>query len=114
MMRMTGIAGLKKKQDFVLVVRDADVIVAALREALAEASDGERAGLARAVALAEAKAAADTSRLRADWVHARLAAVGFTGDVGSVDAVRVLRKAEPTLSLLAAVLLQKDAVARSE
>ncbi|WP_329220237.1 hypothetical protein OG352_26350 [Streptomyces sp. NBC_01485] len=111
---MTGIAGLNKKQDFVLVIRDADVIATALREVLAEASDGERAGLERAVALVEARVAVGEAQLRADWVRARLAAAGFTGDVASIAAVRALRKAEPTLSLLAAALLQKDAVAHPE
>ncbi|MFF1546308.1 hypothetical protein [Streptomyces sp. NPDC058291] len=111
---MTGFTGLDKKHNFVLVVRDADVVTAALREALAEASPGERPGLERAVALVGATAAATEARLRADWVRARLASVGFTGDVSSIAAVRALRKAEPRLSLPAAVQLQKDAVAHQE
>ncbi|MFG2577123.1 hypothetical protein [Streptomyces sp. NPDC048481] len=108
---MTGLTGLGKKQDVVLVVRDADVVAAALREALAGASPEERPGLERAVALVEATAAATEARLRADWVRSRLAAVGFTGDVASIAAVKALRRAEKRLSLLAAVELQKDAVA---
>ncbi|MFC8431378.1 hypothetical protein [Streptomyces sp. NPDC057253] len=111
---MSVIAGLNKKHNFVLLVRDADVVGAALRQALAEATPEERPGLERAAALVEATAAATETELRARWVRSRLAAVGFTGDVASVAAVRALRKAEPRLSLLAAVELQKDAVAHPE
>ncbi|MET8079533.1 hypothetical protein [Streptomyces sp. NPDC005303] len=114
MIRMPGIAGLNKKHNFVLLVRDADVVGAALRQALAEASPEERPGLERAVALVESTAAATESGLRARWVRSRLAAVGFTGDITSVAAVRALRRAEPQLSLLAAVQLQKEAVAHPE
>ncbi len=114
MIYMTGITGFNKKHDFVLVVRDSDVVEAALRDALAAASPEERPGLERAVALVGATAAATEARLRADWVRSRLAAVGFTGDVSSVAAVRALRQAEKQLSLLAAVKLQKDAVAHPE
>lgn len=114
MIRMTGIAGLGRKYDAVLVIRDADVVAAALRQALGEASDGERAGLERAVAVVEATAAAGEAQLCARWVRSRLADVAFTGDVGSVAAVRALRQAEPKLSLLAAVQLQKAALAHPE
>ncbi|MER7925324.1 hypothetical protein ABTY96_19660 [Streptomyces sp. NPDC096057] len=111
---MTGITGLSKKNTFVLTVRDSDVIAAALRRALAGASPEERPGLERAVALVESTAAADEGRLHARWVRSRLDSVGFGGDPGSVEAVRALRQAEPRLSLLAAVQLQKEAVAHPE
>ncbi|MET7730085.1 hypothetical protein ABZT02_01790 [Streptomyces sp. NPDC005402] len=111
---MSGIAGLNKKNNFVLLVRDADVVGAALRQALAGAPPEERPGLERAVALVESTAEASESGLRARWVRSRLAAVGFTGDLTSVAAVRALRKAEPKLSLLAAVQLQKEALAHPE
>ncbi|MET7693124.1 hypothetical protein ABZT06_35075 [Streptomyces sp. NPDC005483] len=111
---MPGIAGLNKKNNFVLLVRDADVVGAALRQALTEAPPEERAGLERAVALVESSAAASEGGLTARWVRSRLAAVGFTGDITSLAAVRALRKAEPRLSLLAAVQLQKEAVAHPE
>ncbi|MFI5673716.1 hypothetical protein [Streptomyces cellulosae] len=111
---MTGIAGLNRKHDAVLVIRDADLVAAALRHALAEASSEERPGLERAAALVESTAAATETQLRARWVRSRLAAVGFTGDIASVAAVRALRRAEPKLSLLAAVQLQKDAMAHRE
>jgi hypothetical protein len=108
---MAPLAGLSgKKHDVVPVIRDADVIAAALRQALAEASPEERPGLERAAALAESTAAATEGQMRARWVHSRLTAAGFTGDLTSVAAVKALRRAEPKLSLLAAVELQKDAV----
>ncbi|MEV0554615.1 MULTISPECIES: hypothetical protein [unclassified Streptomyces] len=111
---MTGIMGLSKKNNFVLAIRDTDVVAAALREALAEASPEERPGLERAAALVESTAATTETQLRARWVRARLAAVGFTGDIASVSAVKALRQAEPMLSLLAAVQLQKEAVAHTD
>ncbi|MEU6666156.1 hypothetical protein [Streptomyces sp. NPDC046727] len=111
---MKGFAGLNKRHDVVLVIRDADVVAAALRQALEGASDEERPGLERAVAVVASAAGASEGRLRADWVRARLADVGFTGDLASVAAVKALRQAEPSLSLLAAVQLQKEAVAHPE
>ncbi|WP_030348499.1 hypothetical protein [Streptomyces sp. NRRL S-1022] len=108
---MKGLTGFGRKQDLVLVIRDSDVVAAALREALAGASQEERAGLERAVAVVGATAGASEGRLRADWVRGRLADVGFGGDIESVAAVKALRQAEPGLSLLAAVQLQKEAVA---
>lgn len=107
-----GILGPSK--DATLVLRDADVIAAVLRQALADAPPEERAGLERAVAIAESTAAATEAEVRARWVRSRLAAVGFTGDVASVAAVKALRQAEPGLSLVAAVHLQKEAVAHPE
>ena len=109
---MTGILGRNNKHDVVLLIRDADVVGAALRQALAEASPEERPGLERAAALVESTAAATESELRARWFRSRLAAAGFTGDISSVAALKALRRAEPGLSLLAAVRLQKEAVAR--
>lgn len=111
---MTGITGLSKRNNFVLAIRDADLVATALRQALAEASPQERPGLERAAALVESTAAATETQLRARWVRSRLAAVGFTGDIASVAAVKALRKAEPKLSLLAAVQLQKETVAHPE
>ncbi|MFF4401113.1 hypothetical protein [Streptomyces sp. NPDC001480] len=111
---MTGFAGLNKKHDVVLLIRDADVVAATLRQALADASPEERPGLERAAALVESTAAASEEQLRARWVRSRLAAVGFTGDIASVAAVKALRQAEPKLGLLAAVQLQRSAVAHPE
>lgn len=114
MIHMPGIMGRNKKQDLVLVIRDADVVAAALSRALAEAAPEERPGLERAAALVESTAVATDGRLRARWVRSRLGEVGFTGDLSSVAAVKALRQAEPRLSLLAAVQLQKAAVAHPE
>lgn len=114
MIRMTGFLGMNTKHNFVLLIRDADTITAALHQALDDASPEERPGLERAIALAEAAATASEKQLRARWVRSRLTAAGFTGDIGSVAAVKALRTAEPKLSLLAAVELQKDAVAHPE
>lgn len=69
---MTGIAGLTKKNNFVLAIRDADVVAAALRQALAEVSPDERPGLERAAALVDSTAAATETQLRARWVRSRL------------------------------------------
>ncbi|MGW4882337.1 hypothetical protein ACWEPI_38005 [Streptomyces sp. NPDC004262] len=111
---MTGITGLSKKNTFVLTIRDADVVAAALREALADASPEERPGLERAAALVRSTASDTEALLRARWVRSRLAATGFSGEITSVAAVKALRQAEPTLSLLAAVQLQREAVAHPE
>ncbi|MFF4448528.1 hypothetical protein [Streptomyces sp. NPDC001502] len=111
---MTGFPGMNTKHNFVLVIRDTDTVTASLRQALDEASPEERPGLERAAALVEAAATAGETQLRARWVRSRLTAVGFTGDIGSVAAVKALRQAEPKLSLLAAVELQKDAVAHPQ
>ncbi|MEU2060832.1 hypothetical protein [Streptomyces sp. NPDC013455] len=111
---MKAITGLTRKTDSILLIRDADLVTAALRQALAEAAPEERPGLERAAALVESTAAATESQVRADWVRARLATVGFAGDVSSIEALKALRRAEPRLSLLAAVQLQKDAVTHPE
>ncbi|MFD9418606.1 hypothetical protein ACFWC9_28360 [Streptomyces goshikiensis] len=111
---MTGFLGMNTKHNFVLLIRDTDTVAPSLREALDGASPEERPGLERAIALVEAVAAAGETQLRARWVRSRLTAAGFTGDISSVAAVKALRQAEPKLSLLAAVELQKDAVAHPE
>ncbi|MDT0435174.1 MULTISPECIES: hypothetical protein [Streptomyces] len=103
-----------EKSDVVLVIREAGPIAAALRAALDGAAPEERAGLERAVALAEAAAGVSDDRVRADWVRARLAEAGYDGEIDSVRAVRALRQAEPRLTLLAAVQLQKAALAHPE
>ncbi len=111
MIHVKGLVGFGKKQDCVLVIRDSDVVLEALREVLDGAPERERAGLERALAVVGGVAGADEGPLRAAWVRKRLAGVGFAGDVGSVAAIKALRQAEPDLSLLAAVQLQRDAVA---
>ncbi len=95
----------------VLVLRDTDVTVHALREALAAATPEARPGLERAVALAEQAAAVPDGELRARWVHERLADAGYDGAVDSVHGVRALREAVPGLGLRQAVQLTKEAAA---
>lgn len=96
----------------ILFVRDADVAVAALRRALAEAVPEDRPGLERAVALAEQAAAATDADVRARWVRERLDAVGYEGPADSIPAIKHLREAAPGLSLLSAVELAKAAVTK--
>jgi hypothetical protein len=114
MIPMAVFTGLSRKHDVVPVIRDADVVADALRAALAGAPPEERPGLERALALVESAASASEGRVRARWTRSRLAAVGFTGDLASVAAVKALRQAEPRLSLLAAVQLQKEALVHAE
>ncbi|MEW2131548.1 hypothetical protein [Streptomyces sp. NPDC005435] len=114
---MTEIKHLKDltgRREFALVVRDADLVSATLRQALAEAAPGERPGLERALEIVADTGTADEGRLCAQWYRDRLAAAGFTGDIGSVSALKALRQSERGLSLLTAVRLQKAAVAHPE
>lgn len=94
----------------IVVLRDSGEVLAALERAVAEATAEERPGLERAleIAVREAGAADDTSA-RARWTLRRLEAVGFTGPLDSVHAVKALREAEPSLSLRTAVELTKEA-----
>ncbi|MEW1628352.1 hypothetical protein AB0387_13185 [Streptomyces sp. NPDC089173] len=95
----------------VLVVRDAHDVVAALRRALETAPDGERPGLERALVLAEESAGRPDAELRGRWVRRRLAAAGHEGPADSVEAIKILRQAEPGLTLLQAVTFAKEAAA---
>ncbi|MFJ8820206.1 hypothetical protein ACIREE_00325 [Streptomyces sp. NPDC102467] len=94
----------------VLVLRDSNRLADAVEAALQAASDAERPGLERAAALIAEAAARSEAELRGDWVRARLAAAGHEGPADSVQAIKLLRQAEPGLSLYAAVRLAKDAV----
>jgi hypothetical protein len=100
--------GSGKQELSVLVLRDADGIADAVRAALVTATPEERPGLERAAALI-AEAAATDAELRGRWVRGHLAAAGVEGPADSITAIKALRKAEPRLSLLAAVGLAKDA-----
>lgn len=95
----------------VLVVRDVSQIVVALRGALDEASEEERPGLEKALALAAEVEASSDEELGGRWARRRVEAAGFTGSLDSVSAVKALRDAEPGLSLRQAVALMKQAVA---
>ncbi|WP_406507173.1 hypothetical protein [Streptomyces sp. NBC_00212] len=99
------------KELTVLVLRDADDIAQALREALEGAGEAERPGLEAALRIAERAAAVPDRELRGRWVREQRASVGYKGpDDESVRAVKALRDARPELSLLSAVQLTKDAV----
>ncbi|MYT71868.1 MULTISPECIES: hypothetical protein [unclassified Streptomyces] len=99
-----------KNELHVLVLRDADHIADAVAAALRVASDAERPGLERAAGLIAQQAAASEAELRGRWVRARLSAAGYEGRADAVEAIKILRRAEPSLSLYAAVQLAKDAV----
>ncbi|MFI8002159.1 hypothetical protein [Streptomyces sp. NPDC086010] len=108
---MIGFGKQRKQDTVVLVVRDAPEIAGQLRRALATASDVERPGLERALALAGAAEAVPDAELRARWVRQRLAAAGYDGPVDSVAAIKALRQAEPGLSLLQAATYAREAAA---
>lgn len=95
----------------VLVLRDAPDVVAGIRSALETATDAERPGLERALALAEESAGYSDVELRGRWVRQHLAAAGYEGPADSVPAIKILRQAEPGLTLLQAVTYAKEAVA---
>ncbi|MFJ8312620.1 MULTISPECIES: hypothetical protein [unclassified Streptomyces] len=99
-----------RKELEVLVLRDADTVTEAIRDALAGAGEAERPGLEAAVRIAERAAAVPDRELRARWVRLQRASVGYPGpDDESMHAIKALRQAQPGLSLLAAVQLTKDA-----
>ncbi|MEU5717920.1 hypothetical protein AB0G71_19405 [Streptomyces sp. NPDC020403] len=104
--------GRARQEKIVTVLREAEEVGARLREALSTAPDDERPGLERALALVERAAAVPDSEVRGRWVRQRLAAAGYEGPADSVEAVRILRKAEPGLSLLAAVTYTREAAGR--
>ncbi|CAM5259501.1 hypothetical protein GCM10010329_05100 [Streptomyces spiroverticillatus] len=107
-------AGLFSKRDLnVLALSDRDDLLALLRGALDAAGPDsvERPGLERAVALVAGAPAMSPAELRGRWARERIEAAGVEVKADSVVAIKALRKAEPELSLLAAVNLTKDAAA---
>ncbi|MEV6312781.1 hypothetical protein AB0M10_29875 [Streptomyces sp. NPDC051840] len=103
--------GIGKQDMAVLVLRDGQEITELLCRALGSAPDNERPGLERALVLAGQIASLSDVELRARWVRQRLAAAGHRGPVDSVAAVKVLRQAEPGLSLRQAVVYTREAAA---
>ncbi|WP_327177695.1 hypothetical protein OG599_22045 [Streptomyces sp. NBC_01335] len=95
----------------VLVLHDATGILDALREELAAAPPADRPGLERALALVGPYTDRPEAELRVRWVRERLTAAGHAGPADSTEAIRVLRKAEPGLSLLQAVTYAREAAA---
>ncbi|MEV5199784.1 hypothetical protein [Streptomyces sp. NPDC053720] len=103
--------GNRKQNPAVVVVRDAETIGAALRQALETAGAEERPGLERALAVVADAAGASDAELRGSWAGRRIRAAGHQGPLDAVAAVKALREAEPGLSLLQAVQLSKEAAA---
>ncbi|MEE1771495.1 hypothetical protein PUR34_25935 [Streptomyces sp. JV185] len=100
------------KQDTpVVVVRDAEAIGAALRQALETAGTEERPGLERALAVVADAAGAPDSEVRGRWARRRIRASGHQGPLDAVAAVKALRRAEPGLGLRQAVQLSREAAA---
>ncbi|MEU8582272.1 hypothetical protein [Streptomyces abikoensis] len=95
----------------VVVLRDSQAVADAVREALETASEAERPGLERAAALIALHAARPEREIRAEWTRGVLAAAGVDPREQEVHAVRAVRRAEPGLSLKAAVQLVREAVA---
>nr|WP_307128858.1 hypothetical protein [Streptomyces sp. B1I3] len=98
-----------RPEKIAIVLRESEELGAVLRDALSTAPAGERPGLERALALVERAAAVPDAELRARWVRQRLSAAGYDGPADAVEAVRILRKAEPGLSLLSAVTYSREA-----
>ncbi|GGY76503.1 hypothetical protein [Streptomyces nitrosporeus] len=105
---MTASAGMRRK-GVVLLLRESEGIAALLQDSLETATDEERPGMERALALVREAAAVPDAALRGRWARQRLAAVGHEGPADSVQAIRALRRAEPGLSLLAAVTCAREA-----
>ncbi|MFC8230572.1 hypothetical protein [Streptomyces sp. NPDC057287] len=103
--------GRARREEIVIVLRDSEEAGALLRDALSTAPDEERPGLERALAVVERAAAVPDAELRGRWVRQRLSAAGYEGPADSVEAIRILRRAEPGLSLLSAVTYSKEAAA---
>lgn len=102
-----------RTETVLLALREADDVAEALRGALADAPEAERAGLERALSVVAEVRAADDAALKARWVRKVLAEAGCEEAPDSVPAIKALRQAEPGLSLLQAVTLAKAAAAAS-
>ncbi|MEU1119479.1 MULTISPECIES: hypothetical protein [unclassified Streptomyces] len=100
-----------KRELMVIALRDTDAVADELREALATADERDRPGLERAAALLARTAAVPDSEIRGRWALRQITAAGHTGPADSVHAVKVLRQAEPGLSLASAVQLSREAAA---
>ncbi|MFE2290264.1 hypothetical protein [Streptomyces sp. NPDC059452] len=98
----------------VIVLRDAPDAVTSLRHALKTATDAERPGLERALALVEEAAERPDGELRGRWVRRHLDAAGYAGPADSLEAIKALRQAEPALSLRQAVTYAKEAAAAEQ
>ncbi|GAA1105948.1 hypothetical protein [Nocardiopsis composta] len=90
-----------------IVLRDIDPALEALREALNDADPEERPGLRRALAILEEAAGAEDPRLR--WTRQVLADAGIDPREKEGHAVKAVRQALPGLTLKQAVDLVKQA-----
>ncbi|MEU9332156.1 hypothetical protein AB0D49_03200 [Streptomyces sp. NPDC048290] len=102
--------GSKKNEPPLVFVRDAGQVTGALRRALdaTDADAGERAGLERALAIAEEVGALPEEELQKRWVRERLDSAGYQGKGDTVEAVKALRQSVPGLSLLTATQLARS------
>jgi hypothetical protein len=99
----------KNQEDPVVVVRDAAQVTAALRAALETAEAGERAGLERALRIAEQTSGVPDAQVRRRWVRDILDQAGADPAADDAKAVKALRTAVPGLSLISAYRLVKEA-----
>ncbi|MGW7415551.1 hypothetical protein [Streptomyces sp. NPDC054863] len=95
----------------IVALSDRDEILDALRQAAETAEEAERPGLLRALAVVEAAPARSGAEMRGRWARERIEAAGVEPKADSILAIKVLRQAEPGLSLAQAVALAKDAAA---
>ncbi|GAA0387418.1 hypothetical protein [Streptomyces luteireticuli] len=98
-------------QTQVVVVRDAQAVAEAIREALTTASPEERPGLERAAAIVAERTPRPDAEVRGEWARAIVTAAGFDPRTQELHAIRALRRAEPGLGLAAAVQLVREAAA---
>ncbi|WP_370466602.1 hypothetical protein [Streptacidiphilus sp. PB12-B1b] len=97
------------QEEPVVVIRDTAQVTAALRSALETADAGERAGLERALRIAEQTSALSDAQVRRSWVRDILDRAGADPVADDAQAVKALRTVAPGLSLTAAYQLVKDA-----
>jgi hypothetical protein len=95
--------------DSVVVVRDSADLQAALAAELRSATGQERQGLAAAGRIAAQLAARSDHKVRVGWALGLLESAGIAAGAKHEEAVRAIRRAAPTLSLLAAHRLAGEA-----
>ncbi|MCE4948937.1 hypothetical protein ACFCXR_31110 [Streptomyces noursei] len=95
-------------KESVVVVRDSQEVLICLCQALESAGPLEYSGLERAVDIAEATAALADEQVRRGWVRGVLKAAGADAEQDLGGAVKSLRQAVPSLTLMAAYQLVKD------
>ncbi|WP_367047282.1 hypothetical protein [Streptomyces sp. Je 1-332] len=81
------------KEPPLTVLREADVIAAAIQHALAEASPQERPGLEHAAQLVAEEQRLTDTEVRTRWVRNVLSEAGITPGANHVAAVKAVREA---------------------